>query len=128
MHGFAMGGLSSYCRAYYAGLIPSGREAAFFALFAVTDKGSSAVGPAIVGRIVDKTGDIRAAFGFLAGLVLSPIFVLVFVEKVGGEHGQGMSERDDMIGRDENGGLEMSDRRVDERGEEREGLLAEEEE
>ncbi|EHL02932.1 putative Autophagy-related protein 22-1 [Glarea lozoyensis 74030] len=59
VHGFVMGGLSSYCRAFYGRLIPEGKEAAFYALYAVTDKGSSAVGPAIVGMIVDRTGTIR---------------------------------------------------------------------
>ncbi|EPE31095.1 MFS general substrate transporter [Glarea lozoyensis ATCC 20868] len=73
VHGFVMGGLSSYCRAFYGRLIPEGKEAAFYALYAVTDKGSSAVGPAIVGMIVDRTGTIRGAFVFLAVLVILPI-------------------------------------------------------
>jgi UMF1 family MFS transporter len=72
LHGFIMGGISSYARSVFAPLIPEGREAAFFALYAVTDKGSSAVGPALVGWIVDRAGTIRPAFGFLAVLVLLP--------------------------------------------------------
>ncbi|KAF2748823.1 autophagy-related protein-like protein 22 [Sporormia fimetaria CBS 119925] len=72
LHGFVMGGISSYSRAVFAPLIPEGREAAFFALFAVTDKGSSAVGPALVGRIVDTAGTIRPAFIFLAVLAVLP--------------------------------------------------------
>lgn len=67
-----MGGLSSYCRAFYGTLIPPGYEAMFFALYAITDKGSSAFGPAVVGRIVDTTGEIRMAFVFLAVLVVLP--------------------------------------------------------
>ena len=124
MHGFAMGGLSSYCRAFYSGLIPAGKEAAFFALFAVTDKGSSAIGPAIVGRIVDKTGDIRAAFWFLAALVLSPIFVLAFMGIVSGGDGEGSSVREGLGGADELVGVEMRDRRLNDGSEEGEGLLA----
>ncbi|KAI1676520.1 hypothetical protein KJE20_13769, partial [Pyrenophora tritici-repentis] len=54
VHGIVMGGISSYARSVYAPLIPEGSEAAFFALFAVTDKGSSAFGPALVGWIVDQ--------------------------------------------------------------------------
>ncbi|OCL10924.1 hypothetical protein AOQ84DRAFT_336699, partial [Glonium stellatum] len=72
VHGLAMAGLSSYCRAVFGVLVPPGAEAAFFALYAVTDKGSSAVGPAVVGRIVDAAGTIRPAFGFLAVLVAAP--------------------------------------------------------
>jgi MFS transporter, UMF1 family len=59
IHGFVMGGLSSYCRAVFGELVPPGMEAAFFALYAVTDKGSSMFGPAVVGAIVDRTGEIR---------------------------------------------------------------------
>ena len=72
LHGIVMGGISSYARSVYAPLIPEGNEAAFFALYAVTDKGSSAVGPALVGWIVNRAGTIRPAFIFLAVLVLLP--------------------------------------------------------
>ena len=80
VHGFVMGGLSSYCRAFYGEIIPPGREAAFYALYAITDKGSSAVGPAIVGAIVDSVGTIRPAFGFLAVLIALPIPLVYFVD------------------------------------------------
>jgi MFS transporter, UMF1 family len=81
--GFIMGGISSYCRSVFGSLIPPGMEAAFYALYAVTDKGSSIIGPAIVGRIVDGTGSIRMAFWFLAFLMVSPapFFWFVDVEK-----------------------------------------------
>lgn len=72
IHGMVMGGISSYARSVYAPLIPEGSEAAFFALYAVTDKGSSAFGPALVGWIVDRAGTIRPAFVFLAVLVVLP--------------------------------------------------------
>ncbi|KAF2262984.1 autophagy-related protein-like protein 22 [Lojkania enalia] len=73
LHGIIMGGISSYARSVYAPLIPEGSEAAFFALYAVTDKGSSAVGPALVGWIVDSAGTIRPAFIFLAVLAILPV-------------------------------------------------------
>lgn len=59
VYGFVMGGLSSFCRSYFGELIPPGFEAAFYALYAITDKGSSIFGPAIVGAITDATGEIR---------------------------------------------------------------------
>ncbi|MGG6499257.1 UNVERIFIED_CONTAM: MFS transporter, partial [Bacteroidetes bacterium 56_B9] len=64
VYGLVLGGLSSYCRSLYGELIPPGSEAAFYALYAITDKGSSVFGPAIVGAITDATGDIRPAFWF----------------------------------------------------------------
>ena len=80
IHGFVMGGLSSYCRSFLGLLIPPGREAAFYALYAITDKGSSAIGPAVVGAIVDRTGTIRPAFGFLAVLIALPGPLIWMVE------------------------------------------------
>lgn len=65
-------------------------EAAFYALFAITDKGSSAVGPAIVGAIVDATGTIRPAFFFLAVLIAVPAPLIWMVDV---ERGQGDAVR-----------------------------------
>ncbi|KAK3076484.1 hypothetical protein LTS18_012879 [Coniosporium uncinatum] len=80
VHGFVMGGLSSFCRSFFGVLIPPGSEAAFYALYAVTDKGSSVIGPAIVGRILDSTGEIRSAFWFLAVLILLPAPMVWYVD------------------------------------------------
>lgn len=80
VHGMVMAGFSSYCRALYGQLVPPGNEAAFFALFAITDKGSSAIGPAVVGRIVDLTGHIRPAFWFLTVLIAIPIPLIWWVD------------------------------------------------
>lgn len=80
VYGFVLGGLSSYCRSLFGELIPPGSEAAFYALYAITDKGSSVFGPAIVGAIVDRTGEIRPAFWFLAVLVGLPAPLIYFVD------------------------------------------------
>jgi MFS transporter, UMF1 family len=80
VYGFVMGGISGYCRSVFGELIPPGSEAAFFALYAITDKGSSIFGPAIVGMITDKMGDIRYAFWFLTVLIALPIPILACVD------------------------------------------------
>ncbi|KAF7515301.1 hypothetical protein G7054_g14643 [Neopestalotiopsis clavispora] len=79
VYGLVLGGLSSYCRSLYGELIPAGSEAAFYALYAITDKGSSVFGPAIVGAIIDASGEIRPAFWFLAALVGLPAPLIYFV-------------------------------------------------
>ncbi|KAJ4320829.1 Autophagy protein 22 [Fusarium piperis] len=79
VYGFVLGGLSGYCRSLYGELIPPGSEAAFYALYAITDKGSSVFGPTIVGAIIDKTGTIRPAFWFLAALVGLPAPLIWFI-------------------------------------------------
>lgn len=80
-----MGGLSSFCRSFYGVLVPPGSEASFYALYAVTDKGSSVVGPAIVGRIVDVTGSVRSGFWFLAVLILLPVPIIARVDSERGK-------------------------------------------
>ncbi|KAK5658747.1 hypothetical protein OQA88_1556 [Cercophora sp. LCS_1] len=80
IYGFVLGGLSGYCRSLYGELIPPGSEAAFYALYAITDKGSSVFGPAIVGAIIDASGEIRPAFGFLAALVGFPAPLIWFID------------------------------------------------
>lgn len=85
IHGFVMGGLSSFCRSFYGVLVPPGSEASFYALYAVTDKGSSVVGPAIVGRIVDVTGSVRSGFWFLAVLILLPVPIIARVDSERGK-------------------------------------------
>lgn len=80
VYGFVLGGLSSYCRSLFGELIPPGSEAAFYALYAITDKGSSVFGPAIVGAITDRYGDIRPAFLFLAVLIFLPLPLMMLVD------------------------------------------------
>lgn len=80
IYGLVLGGLSSYCRSFFGELIPPGFEAAFYALYAVTDKGSSIFGPAIVGAITDRYGEIRPAFVFLAVLIFLPLPLMLLVD------------------------------------------------
>ena len=93
IYGLVLGGLSGYCRSLYGQLIPPGSEAAFYALYAITDKGSSVFGPAIVGAIIDASGHIRPAFWFLAALVglPAPLFYLIDVER-GRREGEKLAE------------------------------------
>lgn len=79
IHGIVSGGLNSYCRSFFGLLIPPGSEAAFYALYAATDKGSSFIGPAIVGGLIDATGQVRSAFFFIALLIVLPIPLVYMV-------------------------------------------------
>ncbi|TQB71716.1 Autophagy protein 22 [Monascus purpureus] len=83
VHGAVSGGLASYCRSCFGLLIPPGSEAAFYALYAATDKGSSFIGPALVGMLVDATGQVRSGFFVVAVLIALPIPLvwMVNVEK-----------------------------------------------
>lgn len=94
IHGIVSGGLSSYCRSFFGLLIPPGSEAAFYALYAATDKGSSFIGPAIVGVLIDATGQVRSGFFFIAVLIVLPIPLIWIVNAdKGRREGVAMAER-----------------------------------
>ncbi|RIB23047.1 autophagy-related protein 22-like protein [Gigaspora rosea] len=75
--GIIIGSIQSYCRTLFSELVPRGRETEFFALYAVTDKGSSWLGPTLVAIITDITHEIRFGFVLLFFLILSPIPILL---------------------------------------------------
>lgn len=79
-YGFALGGLNTVCRSTFSMLIPRGKEAVFFSLFSVTDKGSSVLGPLLVGLIVDKTHNLRHAFYLLLVLLITPIGLFLMID------------------------------------------------
>lgn len=111
IYGFVLGGLSSYCRSFFGELIPPGSEAAFYALYAITDKGSSVFGPAIVGLITDRYGEIRPAFVFLAVLIALPLPLMMMIDvERGKKDAQEMAElfkaKDLGLGREGTGGYQ----------------------
>ncbi|KAF9920059.1 Autophagy protein 22 [Linnemannia zychae] len=77
-YGFLIGAVQSFCRSMFADLVPKGRESEFFGLYAITDKGSSWLGPLAVAAITDATHEIRYAFIFLLVLLSLPIPIIYF--------------------------------------------------
>ena len=82
-YGLSLGGLAAVSRSVFSLIIPKGKESTFFSIFSITDKGSSIVGPLLIGLITDKTHQIRYAFFMLyAFLVISlPILRLLDVTR-----------------------------------------------
>lgn len=80
VYGFVTSGLSSCCRSIFGELIPPGSEAVFYALYSITDRGSSIFGPAIVAAIIHKYGEFRLAFLFTAVLVGLPGPLIWFLD------------------------------------------------
>ncbi|CAG8438480.1 14020_t:CDS:2 [Ambispora leptoticha] len=76
LFGFLLGSIQGYCRTLFSEFIPRGRETEFFALYAVTDKGSSWLGPMLVAIITDVTHEIRYGFLLLLVLILLPIPII----------------------------------------------------
>ncbi len=55
------------------------REAEFFSLYALTDKGASWIGPLVVAAITDQTHEIRYSFFFLLASMIMALFIISMV-------------------------------------------------
>jgi UMF1 family MFS transporter len=75
MVAIVMGGSQALSRSLFAQLIPPGKEAEYFSIYEVSDKGSSWVSPLVFGLALQITHSYRQAIlslivFFLAGLVV----------------------------------------------------------
>ena len=75
-YGLHIGAYQAQSRALFATLLPPGRDAAFFSLYELTNKGSSALGPFVLAAIQQGTGDLRWGFAFIALSILLPAYGL----------------------------------------------------
>jgi UMF1 family MFS transporter len=70
-----MGGSGALSRSLFAQLIPKGKEAKYFSIYEISDKGTSWLGPAFYGLALQWTGSYRVAIlslivFFVAGLAI----------------------------------------------------------
>jgi MFS transporter, UMF1 family len=72
--GLVMGGSQALSRSLYAQLVPAGKEAEFFSLYEVSDRGTSWLGPLVFGLAYQLTESYRAAI-----ISLVVFFVVGFV-------------------------------------------------
>jgi UMF1 family MFS transporter len=56
-----MGGSQALSRSLFAQLVPAGKEAEYFSIYEISDKGTSWLGPAFYGLALQWTGSYRAA-------------------------------------------------------------------
>ncbi|KAJ3309032.1 Autophagy protein 22 [Boothiomyces sp. JEL0838] len=97
-YGFLLGASQSSCRVMFSDLLPHGQEAEFFSLYEITDRGSSWIGPLVVGAIGDA-GDKRYSFVFLLFMLMIPVYVFSKVDTVKGKRDalQFASKEEEMI-------------------------------
>jgi len=77
--GVSWGPLQSCYRSIFSTLIPAGHESEFFSFFAISDKGSSWMGPLICGAIRQATGTMRWAVLYLDVMCLITIPMLKYM-------------------------------------------------
>lgn len=70
-----LGGSQALSRSLFSRMIPEGREASFFGIYEVSERGTSWIGPLVFSIVVARTGSYRQAllsliFFFMAGLLI----------------------------------------------------------
>jgi UMF1 family MFS transporter len=75
-----LGGSQALSRSLFSQMIPRGREASFFGLYEISERGTSWIGPLIFGAVVGATNSYRQAMLSLIGLFLAGIVVLAFTD------------------------------------------------
>ncbi|MBI3995794.1 MAG: MFS transporter [Nitrospirae bacterium] len=91
-----LGGSQALSRSVYSVMIPKGREAEYFGLYEISERGTSWLGPLLFGLSLQFTGSYRIAIGslvvfFIAGLVL---LSRLDVRKAAAEAGNGSDIRE----------------------------------
>ena len=75
-----LGGSQALSRSLFSRMIPPGREASFFGLYEISERGTSWIGPLIFGAVVASTGSYRDAILSLIVLFLSGMLVLAVTD------------------------------------------------
>ncbi|MCC6988231.1 MAG: MFS transporter [Acidobacteria bacterium] len=75
--GVVLGGSQALSRSLYSLMIPHGREASFYSLYEISERGTSWVGPLIFGAVVGATGSYRQAILSLIVLLIGGMVLLL---------------------------------------------------
>lgn len=74
--GFVLGGSQALSRSLFSQMIPEGRESAFFGIYAISERGTSWIGPMVFGLVAQLTNSYRPAilalivFFVVGGIIL----------------------------------------------------------
>lgn len=75
--GLVLGGSQALSRSLFSLMIPVGREAAFFSLYEISERGTSWIGPLIFGMVAGATGSYRQAILSLIILIVGGMLLLL---------------------------------------------------
>ncbi len=75
-----LGGSQALSRALFSRMIPAGREAAFFGLYEVSERGTSWIGPFVFGSVLAATGSYRQAILSLIALFVIGLVLLLITD------------------------------------------------
>jgi len=77
--GLVLGGSQALSRSLFSQMIPAGRESAFFGIYAISERGTSWVGPVVFGLVAQLTDSYRPAILALIIFFVGGAILLFFV-------------------------------------------------
>ena len=77
--GLVVGGTPALSRSLYSQLVPKGREAAYFSLYTLGERGTSSIGPLVFSLVAEITGSYRPAILSLVGFLVLGFVVVALV-------------------------------------------------
>jgi len=75
-----LGGSQALSRSLFSQMIPEGREASFFGIYEVSERGTSWLGPLVFSVVVARTGSFRYAILALIVFFVSGLLLLLFTD------------------------------------------------
>ncbi|HEX8354029.1 MAG TPA: MFS transporter [Pyrinomonadaceae bacterium] len=75
-----LGGSQALSRSLFSQMIPAGREASFFGIYEVSERGTSWLGPLVFSVVVARTGSFRYALLSLIVFFVSGMLLLLFTD------------------------------------------------
>lgn len=79
--GLVLGGSQALSRSLFSQMIPRGREAAFFGIYAISERGTSWIGPIVFGLVAQLTDSYRPAILALIAFFIIGSIILFFVDE-----------------------------------------------
>jgi MFS transporter, UMF1 family len=76
--GFVLGGSQALSRSLFSQMIPAGRESAFFGIYAISERGTSWLGPFVFGLVAQLTNSYRPAILALIAFFVLGMIILFF--------------------------------------------------
>ncbi len=78
--GFVLGGSQALSRSLFSQMIPAGRESAFFGIYAISERGTSWLGPLVFGLVAQLTNSYRPAILTLIVFFIVGSAILLFTD------------------------------------------------
>jgi UMF1 family MFS transporter len=93
--GLVLGGSQALSRSLFSQMIPAGRESAFFGIYAISERGTSWIGPFVFGLVAQLTDSYRPAILALIAFFVIGIIILYFVDTAQAIHDAGNATPDE---------------------------------